>query len=133
MNIAAISGRLVRDPELRTTQSGIDVISFTVAVQRRYKNAAGDYEADFISCVAWRTTAEFINKYFTKGKWIELEGTIQTRSWEADDGTKRYSTEIIADNVGFGGATKSDNASAGPAPAEPAYAPSDNSGLPFDL
>ena len=101
MNKAIIIGRLTRDPEMRTTASGINSTSFTVAVSRNYANQSGERETDFINCVAWRKQAENISKYCTKGTQVAVEGRIQTRSYDAQDGTKRYVTEIIADNVTF--------------------------------
>ena len=101
MNKAIIIGRLTRDPEMRTTTSGTNSTSFTVAVSRNYTNANGERETDFINCVAWRKQAENIAKYCTKGSQVAVEGRIQTRSYDAQDGTKRYVTEIIADNVTF--------------------------------
>ncbi len=101
MNKAIIIGRLTRDPEMRTTGSGINSTSFTVAVSRNYANQNGERETDFINCVAWRKQAENISKYCTKGTQVAVEGRIQTRSYDAQDGTKRYVTEIIADNVTF--------------------------------
>ena len=101
MNKAIIIGRLTRDPEMRTTTSGINSTTFTVAVSRNYTNQSGEREADFLNCVAWRKQAENIAKYCTKGTQVAVEGRIQTRSYDAQDGTKRYVTEIIADNVTF--------------------------------
>ena len=101
MNKAIIIGRLTRDPEMRTTTSGINSTSFTVAVSRNYTTQSGERETDFINCVAWRKQAENIAKYCTKGSQVAVEGRIQTRSYDAQDGTKRYVTEIIADNVTF--------------------------------
>ena len=92
-------GFLTKDPELFTTTNGVSVGNFTVAVQRKYKNADDKYESDFIGCIAWRNTAEFVHKYFTKGEKIAVVGSIQTRNYEASDGTKRYVTEVIADEV----------------------------------
>ena len=101
MNKVILIGRLTRDPEMRTTPSGVATTSFSIAVQRNYANAQGDREADFINCVAWRKQAENIAKYCTKGSQVAVDGRIQTRSYDAQDGTKRYVTEIIADNVTF--------------------------------
>ena len=101
MNKAIIIGRLTRDPEMRTTTSGTNSTTFTVAVSRNYTSANGERETDFINCVAWRKQAENIAKYCTKGSQVAVEGRIQTRSYDAQDGTKRYVTEIIADNVTF--------------------------------
>nr|WP_307757360.1 single-stranded DNA-binding protein [uncultured Christensenella sp.] len=103
MNKAILVGNLTRDPEQRTTSSGIAVTSFTVAVRRRYKDADGNYQADFINCVAWRSTAEFVAKYFTKGSRIGVAGTIQTRTYNDQNGNKRYVTEVVADEVEFAG------------------------------
>lgn len=104
MNKAIIIGRLVRDPEMRTTSSGTNTTTFTVAVSRNFTNANGERETDFLNCVAWRKQAENIAKYCTKGSQVAVEGRIQTRNYDAQDGTKRYVTEIIADNVTFLGA-----------------------------
>lgn len=102
MNKVVLVGNLCRDPELRTTQSGVTCCNFTVAVSRKYTNQqTGQREADFISCVAWRQTAEFIQKYFAKGSKIGLSGSIQTRSYDAQDGSKRYVTEVLAEDVEF--------------------------------
>ena len=113
MNKAIIIGRLTRDPEMRTTTSGINSTTFTVAVSRNYSNASGERDTDFLNCVAWRKQAENIAKYCTKGTQVAVEGRIQTRSYDAQDGTKRYVTEIVADNVTFlgsrGGAVPSDS------------------------
>lgn len=101
MNKAILIGRLTRDPELRTTTSGISSTSFTVAVSRTYTNQNGERETDFINCVAWRKQAENLAKYCNKGSQVAVEGRIQTRSYDAQDGTKRYVTEVLADNVTF--------------------------------
>ncbi|MFA5585447.1 MAG: single-stranded DNA-binding protein [Saccharofermentanales bacterium] len=103
MNKAILMGRLVRDPEIRTTQSGISVCNFTVACDRRTRATDGTRQntADFIPCVAWRQQAEFISKYFFKGDRILLVGSIQPRSWEDQAGQKRYTTEVIVDEVEF--------------------------------
>lgn len=96
-------GNLARDPELSTTQSGISYCRFTIACQRRFANQQGVREADFINCVAWRQTAEFVKCYFIKGSKIAVEGTIQTRSYDGQDGQKHYVTEAIIDSVEFAG------------------------------
>lgn len=106
MNVAVLSGRLTRDPEVKTTQGGTEVCSFTIAVDRRFKDANGERGADFISCVAWRQTADFIGKYFSKGSRIEVSGSIQTRNYEDKDGKKVYVTEINVEQAGFGGDSK---------------------------
>lgn len=90
---------MANDPEAHTTQSGLSRSNFKVAVQRSYKNANGTYDADFLPVVAWRQTADFANKYLKKGYRVAVSGSIQTRSYDAQDGSKRYMTEIIADHV----------------------------------
>ena len=103
LNHITIMGRLTRDPELRRTGSGIAVASFTVAVDRDFgKNEAGEKETDFIDCVAWRQTGEFVSKYFTKGRMAVVSGRLQIRSWTDKDGNKRRTAEVVADNVYFG-------------------------------
>lgn len=101
MNKAIIVGNLTKDPEQRATANGTAVTSFTVAVRRRYKDAEGNYQADFINCVAWRSTAEFIAKYFTKGSRIGIVGTIQTRTYDDQNGVRRYVTEVVVDEAEF--------------------------------
>lgn len=101
LNHITIMGRLTRDPELRRTGSGIAVTSFTVAVDRDY-TSGGEKEVDFIDCVAWRNTAEFVNSYFDKGRMIVVSGHLQIRSWTDKQGNKRKTAEVIADNVYFG-------------------------------
>ncbi len=101
MNKVILVGRLARDPELRTTQSGTPVVSFTVACDRRFAKQGEERQADFINCVAWNKTAEFISRYFTKGMRIALDGRIQTRSYDDQNGNKRYITEVVAEDVEF--------------------------------
>ena len=109
LNKIIVMGRLTRDPELRRTGSGTAVASFTLAVDRDFgKNESGEKETDFIDCVAWRQTGEFVSKYFTKGRMAVVEGRLQIRSWTDKDGNKRRTAEIVADNVYFGD-SKSDN------------------------
>lgn len=103
LNVSAIMGRLTADPELRHTQNNIAVTAFTVAVDRSYAKQGEDRQADFINVVAWRSTAEFICKYFTKGKLIAISGAIQTRNYEDKNGNKRKAVEIVANDVSFGG------------------------------
>ena len=103
LNHITIMGRLTRDPELRRTGSGVAVASFTVAVDRDFgKNENGEKETDFIDCVAWRQTGEFVSKYFTKGRMAVVSGRLQIRSWTDKDGNKRRTAEVVADNVYFG-------------------------------
>ena len=108
LNVAIIMGRLVADPELRHTPNNVAVTSFTVAVDRSYVKSGTERQADFIDVVAWRTTAEFVCKYFRKGQMIALQGSIQTRSYTDSQGIKRKAFEIVADNVHFAD-TKRDN------------------------
>ena len=103
LNHITIMGRLTRDPELRRTGSGIAVASFTVAVDRDFGSRdGGERETDFIDCVAWRQTGEFVSKYFTKGRMIVVSGRLQIRSWNDKDGNKRRTAEVVADNCYFG-------------------------------
>ena len=102
LNRITIMGRLTRDPELRRTQSGTPVTSFTMAVDRDFKSQSGDKETDFIDVVAWRNTAEFAAKYFTKGRMAIASGRLQIRDWQDNNGNKRRSAEVIADSIYFG-------------------------------
>lgn len=116
-------GRLTRDPELRRTASGIAVASFALAVDRDFASRESvEKEADFINCVAWRQTGEFVSKYFTKGRMAVVSGRLQVRKWQNDQGENRYSTEVVADNVYFGD-SKRESDSAGAAVPVPAYTP----------
>ena len=108
LNHIVVMGRLTRDPELRRTGSGIAVTSFTVAVDRDFSNKeSGERETDFIDCVAWRSTGEFVSKYFTKGSMAVVSGRLQIRSWNDKDGNKRRSAEVVADTVYFGDSKRS--------------------------
>lgn len=110
LNHIVIQGRLTGEPELRTTQSGVSVASFTVAVDRDFGGRDGSgKETDFISVVAWRQTGEFVSKYFHKGSMIVVSGRLQSRKWEANDGSKRVAWEVNADNCYFGGDKKADS------------------------
>lgn len=133
MNKAILIGNLTRDPEARTTQSGVAVTTFTIAVNRRFTNQQGVREADFIPIVTWRQTAELCARYLTKGRKVAVEGSIQTRSYDAQDGTKRYVTEIVADNVEFlspnqQGEQRPRSADV-PLPPEPNFTPASNGGF----
>ena len=127
LNHITIMGRLTRDPELRRTGSGVAVASFTVAVDRDFGGRdGGEKETDFIDCVAWRATGEFVQKYFAKGSMIVVSGRLQIRPWTDKEGNKRRTAEVVADNVYFGeskrsseGSTYGGNTYA--APAAPAY------------
>ena len=102
LNRIIVMGRMTRDPELRRTNSGTAAASFTVAVDRDFKSQSGEKETDFIDVVAWRNTAEFVSKYFSKGRMAVVEGRLQLRDWTDKDGNKRRSAEIVADSVYFG-------------------------------
>ena len=114
LNHITIMGRLTRDPELRRTGSGVAVASFTVAVDRDFASReSGERETDFIDCVAWRQTGEFVSKYFTKGRMAVVSGRLQIRGWTDKDGNKRRTAEVIADNVYFGDSNKREGESTG--------------------
>ena len=131
MNKVILIGNLANDPEPFTTQSGISRSTFRIAVQRRFANAQGVREADFLNVVAWRQSADFCNRYLKKGSKVAVEGSIQTRSYDAQDGSKRYVTEIIADSIESVGSRNSDggaprNYDEGPTPPP---APSGNASM----
>ena len=102
LNKIVLMGRLTRDPELRRTNGGTAVTSFTIAVDRDFKGQNGEKETDFIDIVVWRNTAEFVSKYFSKGRVAVVEGRLQIRDWQDKDGSKRRNAEVVADNVYFG-------------------------------
>lgn len=135
LNRTIMMGRLTRDPELRHTQSGTAVCSFSIACDRDFKNASGEKDTDFFDCVAWRQTAEFVSQYFTKGRMAAVTGRLQNRSWTDNEGNKRRTTELIIDNIYFGD-SKPKDAGAGEPPAyggDPmtgASAPSGGFGVP---
>ncbi len=108
MNKVVLIGNLSRDPELSTTNGGVSVCRFTLAVQRRFQNADGERDADFINIVVWRAQAENCHKYLKKGAKCAVEGRIQTSSYDAQDGSRRYVTEVVADNVEFIGGRRDD-------------------------
>ena len=124
LNRICIGGRLTRDPELRHTQSGTSVASFTIACERDFKDKqTGEKATDFIDIVAWRSTAEFVSRYFTKGRMAVVSGRLQIRDWTDRDGGKRRSAEVVAENVYFGDSRKDgagDNGSYGRSYSEPA-------------
>lgn len=128
LNHIVLMGRLTRDPELRRTGSGVAVANFTIAVDRDFSGKeSGEKETDFIECVAWRQTGEFVSKYFTKGRMIVVSGRLQVRSWTDKDGNKRRTAEVVADNCYFGDSKKEEsngNSYGGgyAAPALPEYA-----------
>ena len=109
LNHISIMGRLTKDVELRYTNSGAAVASFTLAVDRDFKNSNGEKETDFIEVVCWKNTAEFVSKYFSKGKMAIVAGRLQIRGWTDKDGNKRKTAEVVADNVYFGDTKKEDS------------------------
>ena len=123
LNHITLMGRLVRDPELRRTGSGVAVASFCIAVDRDFApKDGGERKADFITCVAWRQTGEFISKYFAKGRMIVVDGRLEMRDWTDKEGNKRTSAEVIVDNAYFGDSKRDgDNSGSYTAPAAPAY------------
>ena len=129
MNKAILMGRLTRDPEMRTTPQGTSVCSFSIAVNRRFSRE-GQQQADFINCVAWRQQAEFICKYFTKGSMIAVVGSIQTRTWDGQDGKKQYATEVVVDEAHFTG-SKTETGTSG-APSNTSFAQPAADSSPFD-
>ncbi|MBQ3904244.1 MAG: single-stranded DNA-binding protein [Eubacterium sp.] len=122
INTVALMGRLTYEPELKTTASGVSVLRFQIAVDRNYQRQGTERQADFIDCVAWRQTAEFVSRYFHKGSLIAVEGSIQTQNYTDKDGNNRKSVEVVANNVSFCG-SKNDGAGA-PAQAFEQPAPS---------
>ena len=109
LNHITIMGRFTRDPELRRTGSGVAVASFTLAVDRDFSPKEGEKETDFIDCVAWRQTGEFVSKYFSKGRMAVVSGRLQIRGWTDKEGNKRRTAEIVADNVYFADSKKEEN------------------------
>ena len=118
LNHIVLMGRLCADPELRRTNSGTPVTSFTLAVDRDFKSQSGEKEADFVPVIAWRNTAEFVSKYFTKGRMAVVDGRLQMRNWKDNNGNKRTTAEVVAENVYFGDTKREDSRSQ----AEPEYA-----------
>ena len=139
LNVITIQGRLTRDPELRHTANGTAVASFALAVDRDYTSKdGGERETDFVDIVAWRGTAEFVSKYFTKGQLAIVSGRLQIRPWTDDNGNKRRSTEVVAEHVYFGGSKKETGSAAPQAAAQDGAAlaleelpEGDDDGLPF--
>jgi single-strand DNA-binding protein len=135
MNQVILIGNLAADPESRTTQSGIACCTFRLAVNRRYKGADGQRETDFINCVAWRQCAELCSKYLAKGRKVGVTGSLQTRTYQAQDGSKRYATEVVVEQVEFLTA-RNESAETPSTPSEVTqqFTPiedSEESGLPF--
>lgn len=126
MNTCIFIGRIASDPEIRETKGGVNNCAFRLAVQRRYKDANGERQADFIQCIAWRQTAEFIHKFIHKGDCVGVRGSMQNRSYQTQDGTTRYVSEIIVDEIKTCGSAqgKSDQGGAD-------FVPVDDDNLPF--
>ena len=130
LNKIIVMGRLTHDPELRKTQSDTSVCSFSIACDRNFKSKDGERETDFIDCVAWRATAEFVSSYFAKGRMAVVEGRLQIRDWTDKVGGKRRSAEIIADNVYFGDSKPQGESTSGGEPPEFSGDFGDGFGLP---
>jgi single-strand DNA-binding protein len=148
MNQGIFVGRITRDPDLRTSTTGTEICSFTIVIDRKFKNAAGDKQADFINCISFKNTAKFIASYFRKGSWISVRGPMQSGSYNNKDGVKIPKMECIVDEANFVGAKVSNPDPVAPpsfAGSEPAPsfapaggdgffpAPDDDTSLPFDL
>ena len=132
LNRIILMGRLVRDPELRHTGNGTAVAALTLAVDRDYKSQSGEKETDFIDIVAWRSTAEFVSRYFTKGRMAVVEGRLQIRDWTDKDGGKRRSAQVVVDNVYFGDSRRAVSDSDTPPAGEFTEIPEGEEGeLPF--
>lgn len=139
MNKVMIMGNIVRDPEMRTTQNQTPVCTFAVAVERRFKDSNGNRAADFINCVAWRQSAEFVQKYFHKGSRIVVIGSIQTRTYDDKEGNRRTATEIVVEEIHFGEKKQSSGGheqAPPPSDADAGFYPGsadEDTSLPFDL
>ena len=121
LNKVILMGRITRDLELKYTQSGTAVCSFSVAIDRRFVRQGEERQTDFINVVAWRQQAEFVAKYFAKGRMINVVGSLQTRSWEDQNGQKRTTTEVIAEEINFCGEARQNGEAAANAPVQPAF------------
>lgn len=132
LNKVILMGRMTAEPELRYTTSNTPVCSFTLAVERDYKDSEGNKETDFIKCQSWRNSAEFVSKYFAKGQQVVVCGRLQTRTWDDQEGKKHYATEVVVDNVYFAGSSKKNEQSAEQQESPEGFIPvDDDSGLPF--
>ena len=133
LNHITIMGRLTRDPEMRTTQSGVAVASFTLAVDRDFGGRdGGEKQTDFIDCTAWRHTAEFVSKYFSKGRMAVVSGRLQIDNYTDNDGNKRRSAKVIADNIYFGD-SKKDGATGGQSDEASSFTPAPSGFVPVDV
>ena len=137
MNKVILTGRLTKDVETRTTGSGVTCAQFTIAVQRRFKDANGSYQSDFINCVAWRQTGEFISKYFNKGSKISIVGCLQSRSYEDKNGNKVFVTEVIVEEAEFveskSSNTTQNNQSKPVEKVAPPFEDDPLAGMPFEI
>ena len=132
LNHITVMGRLTRDPELRRTNSGVAVTSFIIACDRDFgPKDGGEKETDFIECVAWKNTAEFVSKYFSKGRMAVVSGRLQIRKWNDKDGNKRSTAEVVADNVYFGDSKEKAAAIPAAAPANYQVLDGEDDGMPF--
>ena len=133
LNIIVLQGRLVRDPEMRSTQSGVAVASFTLAVDRDFSGRdGGEKQTDFIDCTAWRHTAEFVSKYFSKGRMAVVSGRLQIDNYTDNDGNKRRSAKVIADNIYFGD-SKKDGAAGGQIDEAASFTPASAGFVPVEV
>lgn len=131
LNKVILMGRLTKEPELRQTPSGVAVCSFSIAIARSFVKSGEERQVDFINCVAWRNMAEFVSKYFDKGRMINVVGSIQIRSWEDGDGTRRYATDVIVSEVNFCGDKKRNSDSDAAAPKDEFVSVPDDEDFPF--
>ena len=133
LNIIVLQGRLVRDPEMRSTQSGVSVASFTLAVDRDFGGRdGGEKQTDFIDCTAWRHTAEFVSKYFSKGRMAVVSGRLQIDNYTDNDGNKRKAAKVIADNIYFGD-SKKDGATGSQSDEAASFTPASAGFVPVDV
>ena len=133
LNTVIIMGRLTRDPEMRTTQSGVAVASFTLAVDRDFGGRdGGEKQTDFIDCTAWRHSAEFVSKYFSKGRMAVVSGRLQIDNYTDNDGNKRRSAKVIADNIYFGD-SKKDGATSGQSDEAASFTPAPSGFVPVEV
>lgn len=132
INTVALMGRLTYDPELKSTAAGVSVLRFQIAVDRNYQRQGTERQADFIDCVAWRQTAEFISRYFRKGSMIAVEGSIQTQNYTDKDGNNRKSVEVVANNVSFCGSKTESGSGSAPSYEQPAPSYASAQGSDFE-
>ena len=134
LNHITIMGRLTRDPEMRSTQSGVSVASFTLAVDRDFGGRdGGEKQTDFIDCTAWRHTAEFVSKYFSKGRMAVVSGRLQIDNYTDNDGNKRKAAKVIADNIYFGDSKRNDGTAGGQSDEAASFTPASSGFVPVDV